>query len=184
MKNKPLSLCFSMFRFSWLMFFPYCNWLRNDGYDFCIVWTGHEEEYWYKYLLKEVLSLSLKLERLVLKKPHLSTQKGWDAHHLMTNYYAVSESFSLESSYAMAENTMLIEDSSCPWLVLTTSVHLGPLGHGFMRLHQVTHLCLPVTLSQERNSLCLILLLQKGIYPSPHPLSTSLVFTTGQELSF
>lgn len=173
MKNKPLSLCLSVFIFSWLMFFPYCNWLRNGDCDFCIVLTGHEEEKWFKYLLKEVLSLSLKLERLVLKKSHLSTQKRWDAHHLMANYYVVFETFRLESSYAMAENTMLIEDSSCPWLVLTTSVHLGPLGHGFMRLHQVTHLRLPVTLSQEQNSLCLILLLQKGIYPSPHPLSTS-----------
>ena len=76
--------------------------------------------------------------------------------------------FSLESSNAVAENTILIEDSSSPWLALLTSVHHSPLGHWFMRLYQVTHLRLPVTPSQEGNPLCLTLLLPKGIYPNPH----------------
>lgn len=47
------------------MFFPYCYWLKNDGCDFFIDLMGHEEERQFKYLLKQVFSLILKVERLM-----------------------------------------------------------------------------------------------------------------------
>lgn len=167
MRNKPLLLCFSVFGFFCLMFFPYCYWLRNGGCDFFIVLTGHKEEKWFRYLLEEAFSLNLKVERLVWKMPHLSTQKKMRCPPFDDQLLCNGWGFSLESSNALAENSMLIEDSSSPWLVLPTSVHRSPLGHGFMRLYQVTHLRLPVTPSQEGHPLCLTLLLPKGIYPNP-----------------
>lgn len=39
MRNKPLLLCFSVFAFFCLMFFPYCYWLRKDDYDFYAVFN-------------------------------------------------------------------------------------------------------------------------------------------------
>lgn len=39
MRNKPLLLCFSVFVFFCLMFFPYCYCLRNDDYDFYAVFN-------------------------------------------------------------------------------------------------------------------------------------------------
>lgn len=73
----------------------------------------------------------------------------------MTNYCRVSEPLAWKGSNAVAEDTLLI-------------VHHTSLGHGFMRLYQLTDLHLLVTPSRGGNPLCLTLLLPKGIYTKPH----------------
>lgn len=64
---------------------------------FMLFLIGHEEK-WFKYLLKGVLLLDLKVERLMLEVSHLSAQKKCRLFH--DQLLCSAWDFSVESNYA------------------------------------------------------------------------------------
>lgn len=154
MRNKPLWLCFSALGVFYLMFFPYCYCLRNDGCDFLYCFNGT----WGGKVIQILAegSFSLKVERLVWMMSHLSTQKKWDVHQLMTNYCAVCEALAWKAA-------MPWQKYHANWrqlLSVTGSSHLRA-SRSFVtwvhEVHQVTHLlssCRPFTRRKSIVSHC------------------------------